>query len=253
MRLDVLPRSMAVLGGGYIAAEMSHVFGSLGTAVTIIQRGEQLLSSHDLDVRARFTELSAQRFDLRLRSAVERVSAAGAGVRIDLATPSGAQHFEAEALLVATGRTPNSDRLDVAAAGIETDAHGHVRTDDTCATSVPGIWALGDLANHFQLKHMANAEARLVRHNLLHPGRPRRAKFPVLPSAVFADPQVASAGATEQDLRARGQRYLAATRYYRDAAYGWALEDTTGFVKVLADPAPGCCSACTSWARRPRR
>ena len=236
MRLDVLPRSMAVLGGGYIAAEMSHVFGSLGTAVTIIQRGEELLSRHDLDIRARFTELSAQRFDLRLGSAVERVSAAGAGVRLDLATPSGAQHLEAEALLVATGRTPNSDRLDVAAAGIEVDAHGHVRTDDTCATSVPGIWALGDLANHFQLKHMANAEARLVRHNLLHPGRPRRAEFPVVPSAVFADPQVAAAGATEQDLQARGQRYLAATRYYRDAAYGWALEDTTGFVKVLADP-----------------
>ena len=127
-------------------------------------------------------------------------------------------------------------RLDVAAAGIATDAYGHVRTGDTYATSVPGIWTLSDLANHFQLKHMANAEARLVQHNLLHPGRPRRAQFPVVPSAVFADPQVASAGATEQDLQARGQPYIAATRHYRDAAYGWALKDTTSFVKALADP-----------------
>src|SRR6266568_5142984 len=159
------------------------------------------------------------------------------GVRLDLVTSSGAQAAEGEVLLVATGRVPNSDRLGVAAAGIETDEHGHVVTDGTYQTNVPGIWALGDLANHFQLKHMANAERRLVRHNLLHPGQPRRAAFTVGPSAVFAGPQVASVGATEQDLRAHGRDYVAATRPYRDAAYGWALEDTTSFVKVLADPA----------------
>ena len=100
-----------------------------------------------------------------------------------------------------------------------------------------GIWALGDLANHFQLKHMANAETRLVRYNLLHPGHPRQAAFAVVPSAVFAGPQVASVGATEQELQAQGHDYAAATRPYRHAAYGWALEDTTSFVKVLADPA----------------
>jgi len=141
--------------------------------------------------------------------------------------------------MVAAGRIPNSDRIDVAAAGVEVDDHGHVRTDDTYATSVPGIWAFGDLANHYQLKHMANAEARLVRYNLLHPGQPRRATFPVVPSAVFAYPQVASAGATEQQLRERGARYVAASRAYADSAYGWALEDTSGFVKILADPGSG--------------
>jgi mycothione reductase len=237
MRLDRLPKSMIVLGGGYIAAEMSHIFGSLGTRVTIVTRGEQLLSRHDADVRARFTELYRERFDLRLGATARRVTATRKGVRLDLAAAPGAQAAEGEVLLVATGRVPNSDRLDVAAAGIETDEHGHVRTDDSYATSVPGIWALGDLANHFQLKHMANAEARLVRYNLLHPGQPRRAPFTVVPSAVFAGPQVASVGATEQDLQAQGRPYVAATRSYSDTAYGWALEDTTSFVKVLADPA----------------
>jgi mycothione reductase len=140
-------------------------------------------------------------------------------------------------LLVAVGRTPNSDRIDVTAAGVQVDAHGHIRTDDTYATSAPGIWALGDLANYSGLKHMANAEARLVRYNLLHPHRPRRAAFGVVPSAVFADPQVATAGATEQQLRAGGRPYMAASRPYGDTAYGWALEDTASFVKVLADPA----------------
>src|SRR6516165_8822482 len=237
MRVDRLPKSMIVLGGGYIAAEMSHIFGSLGTKVTIVTRGKHLLSQHDADIRARFTELYRERFDLRLGAAVQRVGATRKRVRLDLVTPSGAQTAEGEVLLVATGRVPNSDRLDVAAAGIETDEHGHVRTDDTYATNVPGIWALGDLANHFQLKHMANAEARLVRYNLLHPGQPRRAPFTVVPSAVFAGPQVASVGAAEQELQAEGRPYRAAIRHYRDSAYGWALEDTTSFVKVLADPA----------------
>ena len=100
----------------------------------------------------------------------------------------------------------------------------------------PGIWALGDLANHYQLKHMANAEERLVSYNLLHPGQPSHAAFGVVPSAVFADPQVASAGATEQELQASGRPYLAASRRYGDTAYGWALQDTGSFVKVLADP-----------------
>jgi mycothione reductase len=236
MRLGTLPTSMAVLGGGFIAAEMSHIFGSLGTAVTIIERGSNLLSRHDTDIRARFTEHYRGRFDLRLNSAVDRVSATRSGIRLELATPSGPQRVEAEILLVATGRRPNSDGLDAAAAGIDVDAHGHVRTDDTCQTSVPGIWALGDLANHFQLKHMANAEAQIVWHNIAHPAQPRKANFPVVPAAVFADPQVASAGATEQHLQAEGRRYVAATRAYRDTAYGWAMEDAASFAKILADP-----------------
>jgi mycothione reductase len=204
MRLDRLPKSMIVLGGGYIAAEMSHIFGSLGVRVTIVTRGEHLLSRHDADIRARFTELYGERFDLRLGATVGRVTATRKGVRLDLAAAQGAQAAEGEVLLVATGRVPNSDRLDVAAAGIETDEHGHVRTDHSYATSVPGIWALGDLANDFQLKHMANAEARLVRYNLLHPGQPRRAPFTVVPSAVFAGPQVASSARPSRTCKPRG-------------------------------------------------
>lgn len=236
MRLEQQPKSMTVLGGGYIGAEMSHVFGSLGTAVTIVGRGEQLLSQHDADIRAIFTEHYRDRFELALNATVTRVSATGTGIALDLRTPSGDQRIESEVLLVAAGRRPNSDRLDVAAAGLELDQHGHVHTDATMATNVPGIWALGDLANHFQLKHMANAEARIVWHNIAHPDQPRKAAFPVVPAAVFADPQVASAGATEEQLQAQGRDYIAATRPYRDTAYGWALQDKTSMVKLLADP-----------------
>src|SRR6202167_1992345 len=237
MRLNALPASMLVLGGGYIGAEMSHVFGSLGTKITIVSRGPALLTAHDHDVSARFTDIYANRFDVLLNAKVNRIApTAGTGVRAEVTTSTGSRTIDADALLVATGRIPNSDRLNVADAGVTVDEHGHVETDDTYATKVPGIWALGDIANHFQLKHMANAEARLVRHNLLHPDQPLRKPFLVVPSAVFADPQVASVGATEQALKARNQAYSAATRAYGDAAYGWAMEDTTSFVKVIADP-----------------
>jgi mycothione reductase len=228
---------MLVFGGGYIAAEMSHIFGALGTKVTIVARGKDLLSQHDLDVRSRFTELYQDRFDLRLEAQVQRVHATRRGIHAELTTPAGPQSADGEVLLLALGRTPNSDRLNVAATGVDVDEHGHVRADETNATSVPGIWALGDLSNHFQLKHMANAEARLVRHNLLHPDNPLPLPFSVVPSAVFADPQIASVGQTEQALQAGSHPYVAATRAYKDSAYGWALEDTTSFVKVLADPA----------------
>ena len=237
MRLGALPESMLVLGGGYIAAEMSHVFGSLGTRVTIVTRGPQMLSQHDVDVRNKFTEIYAKQFDVRFGTTVRRIEATGTGVRAELAAASGATLVDAEVVLVATGRVPNSDRINVTAAGLRLDDHGHIRTDETYATGVPGIWAFGDLANHFQLKHMANAEARLVRYNVLHPENPRKLPFTIVPSAVFADPQVASVGATEQSLQARGQPYVSAIRPYSDTAYGWALEDTTSFVKVLADPA----------------
>jgi mycothione reductase len=236
MRLPELPGSMAILGGGFIAAEMGHVFSSLGSKITVIERGPAMLSRHDTDISKAFTTAFGQQVDLRLNTTAQRVDATADGVRLSLLTPDGPAEVTAAKLLVAIGRRPNSDLLNLPAAGIGTDEHGHVRTDHRLRTMVPGVWALGDLANHFQLKHMANAEARVVWHNIVHPDQPREACFPVVPAAVFADPQVASAGATEQELIASGRPYLAATRRYHSTAYGWALQDTTSFVKVLADP-----------------
>jgi len=236
MRVESLPASLAVVGGGFIATEMGHVFGSLGSTVTIIERGEQLLARHDRDISERFTREFSARFDVRLDTRVERLERIESGIRLHLVNNEERQSLDVEALLIATGRRPNSDLLDVGATGVEVDVHGHVRTDATYQTNVPGIWAFGDLANHFQLKHMANIESRIVRHNLLHPDDPQRADHPVVPSAVFADPQVASVGMTEEDLRALSRDFVTATRSYGDTAYGWALEDTSSFVKVLADP-----------------
>lgn len=237
MRMDALPASMLVLGGGVIAAEMGHVLASLGTAITWVHRGAELLENHDREVRARFGAIAATRMDVRLATSLERVEPTGVGIRATLGRTDGTQDvIEVERLLVATGRRPNSDLLDVAAGGLEVDAHGHLVTDDTYATSVPGVWAFGDAANHYQLKHVANAESRIVRQNLVRPGSAHTASIPPVPAAVFTDPQIASVGLTEDAAIARGVDVATTVREYSSTAYGWAMEDTTSFVKLLADP-----------------
>ncbi|MDX2704320.1 mycothione reductase [Streptomyces sp. PA03-6a] len=236
MRIEDAPASLAVIGGGFIAAEFGHVFGAFGSDVTIIQRGPRLLMAEDEQVSERFTELVSRRHQVLLGATVTAVERRPDGVEVSVTCAEGEQVVQAEMLLVCTGRRPNTDRLDAAAGGLELDGHGHIVTDDTYRTSVPGVWALGDAVNHFQLKHMANAESRVVRHNLLHPDDLRTLSNKLAPHAVFTSPQIASVGLTEQEARRRGVAYLVSVRDYADTAYGWALEDTTSFVKVLADP-----------------
>ncbi|WP_329285932.1 mycothione reductase [Streptomyces sp. NBC_01455] len=236
MRIDEVPASMVVIGGGFIAAEFGHVFGAFGSDITIVQRGPRLLMAEDEQVSARFTDLASRRHRVLLDAAVTSVEGREDGVTVTVSCPDGDHVVRAAALLVCVGRQPNTDRLDAAAGGLDLDRHGHIVTDSAYRTSVPGVWALGDTANHFQLKHMANAEVRLVRHNLLHPEDVRALPHKVAPHAVFTSPQIAGIGLTEQEARRRGIDHLVSVRDYGDAAYGWALEDTTSFVKILADP-----------------
>lgn len=236
MRIDEVPASLAVIGGGFIAAEFSHVFGAFGSDVTIVQRGPRLLTGEDEQISARFTELASRRHRVLLDAAVTSAEPSPDGVTLTVSCPDGEHVVRAAALLVSVGRRPNTDRLDAAAGGLELDGHGHITTDSAYRTSVPGVWALGDVANHFQLKHMANAESRVVRHNILHPQDLHTLPYKIAPHAVFTDPQIASVGLTEQEARRRGIEYLVSVRDYAATAYGWALEDTTSFVKVLANP-----------------
>jgi mycothione reductase len=200
MRLPRLPKSMIIVGGGYVAAEFAHVFSAFGTAVTVVVRSDLMLRKEDPDVAARFTELVGRQVDLRLGRTIERVeaTAAGEGVRAYLARESGPPELvRAEVLLVATGRIPNSDTLDLAAAGVEVDDDGYVVVDDHQRTTAEGVFALGDVCSHRQLKHVANHEARVVQHNLLHPDSMITSNHRFVPHAVFADPQVAACGLTE--------------------------------------------------------
>lgn len=238
MRMDVLPASMIILGSSAVALEMAHLFDGLGVDVTLIARSGALLRNADRDVSRVLTDQVAARLTVRLHQDVTEVEPAPHGLTLYTTDAHGIEYsYQAESLLVATGRVPNTDHLGLAAAGVEVDDHGFIPVDDRLTTSVPSIFALGDVVNRHMLKHLANYQARIIAHNIAHPSDPTAVDGRPLPWAVFGTPQVAAIGATEAELE--GRNYVAGTHRYADVAYGWALEDTTGFCKVLADPDTG--------------
>ena len=235
MRLDALPERLLVLGGGYIAAELGSVMGAFGSQVTFVLRGDTFLRREDDEISSRFTAAYSRRFDVRMNTRVLSARRDGDEVVLSVQDSDGvAAELRADELLVATGRVPNGDRLDVGAAGIATDDLGYVVTDDQLRTTAEGVWALGDVTNPVQLKHVANHEARVVRHNLSHPDDPISVDHRFIPHAVFGHPQVASVGLTERECRRQGLPYRSHVQPFGSAAYGWAMEDTSSAVKVIA-------------------
>ncbi|MDA3041397.1 MAG: FAD-dependent oxidoreductase, partial [Actinomycetota bacterium] len=235
MRLEQFPQRLGVIGGGFIAAEMGHVFSGLGSEVYLFNRSDRMLRAFDEEVSERFTQAFDERVHAHLGSLPSRV--AQRGDRVVLHTSDG--EIEVDELLVAAGRRPNSDLLDVTAAGIATHDDGRVVVNDTQQTSVQGVYAIGDLSNDYQLKHLANAEAKVAFWNLAHPDDLRKVDYRAVPSAVFSHPQVATVGLTERQARDRGLGFVVGRRDYGGTAYGWALEDTTSFAKVLVDTTDG--------------
>ena len=236
LRIAVQPKHLIIIGGGFIASELGHVFQALGSRVTIVNRGHMLLQAEDRDIAKRFTESAAGRFDLALGSTVNRLYMTADGVGVHLTNDDGPRTIEGDVLLVAAGRIPNSDQLRVAAGGIVTDDRGNVVVDEYGRTSAAGVWALGDINGRHQLKHMANGEAKVVKHNLVHPDQLHEFDRRPAPHAVFTSPQIGAVGLTEQQAEAGGESFVAITQSYGDAAYGWAMEDTTGFCKLIGDP-----------------
>ncbi|MBC8093109.1 MAG: mycothione reductase [Pseudonocardia sp.] len=236
MRIDSLPEHLIVVGAGYIGAEFAHVFSAFGCRVTIVGRGETLVRSQDETVAERFTAAVRDRWDVRLGHTIVRAEHSADGVEIEL--DDGAT-VRGDLLLVATGRTPNGDRLDLEKAGIPVHDDGRIVVDEYQRTPVDGVWALGDVSSKYQLKHVANHESKVVAHNLLHPDALRRSDHRFVPWAVFTDPQIAAVGATEADCREQGLDYVVKVQAYGDVAYGWAMEDTTGFCKILAERGTG--------------
>jgi len=237
MRLPELPESLIIIGGGYIAAEFAHVFSAFGTSVTVLNRSEVLLRREDAEVAKRFTDLLGRRVDVRVNTSVKSVESTDDGrVRVHVKGPEDEpEPLDAEALLIATGRTSNADTMDPARGGIDVDDDGLIVVDPYQRTTAEGVFALGDVSSRQQLKHIANSDARVVQHNLLHPDSLITNDRRFVPRAVFSMPQVASAGLTEAEAAEQGIDYVVSKQDYGETAYGWAMEDTDHFVKVIAD------------------
>ncbi|MDT5137379.1 MAG: mycothione reductase [Mycobacterium sp.] len=239
MRIPALPEHLMIVGSGYVAAEFAHVFSALGVQVTIVMRGGTLLKHSDDAICERFTRLAANKWELRAQRNIVGAENRGSGVTVKLDDGS---TIDADLLLVATGRTPNSDLLDLDQAGVDVE-FGRVVVDEYQRTSARNVFALGDVSSPYQLKHVANHEARVVAHNLLCDWDDTESMAVTdhrfVPSAVFTDPQLASVGLTENQALAQGYDISVKIQDYGDVAYGWAMEDTTGIVKLIAERGTG--------------
>jgi mycothione reductase len=237
MRLPDFPGRLGIIGGGYIAVEMGHVFAGLGAQVSLFNRSEVLLSSHDREVAEHFTQVFGRRpnIDLHLEHLPSKVERRGTTIVVHCA----GEAVEVDQLLVATGREPNSDLIDAEIGGLTCHHHGTIVVDEHMRTAVEGVWAVGDVANEYQLKHVANHEAAVAFWNIGHPDELRSVDHRAVPAAVFSNPQVASVGLTEEQARSAGRDYVVGRRDYAGTAYGWALVDDTSFAKVIVDSGTG--------------
>jgi mycothione reductase len=233
------PESMIVLGGGYIAVELGYAFEAFGTDVTIVEMEDSLLPREDDAVGEAFTEVAAGRHDVHTGHRVTAVEETAGGHAVHAETADGdTRTIEGDEVLVALGRRPNSDTLDLEAAGVEVDDRGFVETNDYLETSARGVWAQGDIADNGMFKHSGDYETQHTIANAVH-GERRALDLSAMPHTVFTDPQVAGVGATESDLAEADTPYVVGRADHADSAMGRAKKLDAGFVKVLADPRSG--------------
>ena len=238
MELDQVPRHLLVLGGGYIGLEFAQMFRRFGAEVTVVQRGTQLLPLEDDDIAAAVLEVLQQDgIDVLLESQAQCAGPAGrnGGVRLTVRTPWGERVLEGSHVLLAAGRVPNTDRLGLDAAGIAADARGSVKVNERLETSVPGVYALGDVKGGPAFTHISYDDYRVIRTNLLQ-GGDTTITGRLVPYTVFMDPQLGRIGLSEREARKQGRAYRVARLPMSSVARALEMDESRGLMKVLVDP-----------------
>ncbi len=240
MELAEVPRRLLVLGGGYIGLEFGQMFRRFGSEVTVVQRGDQLLVREDADVAEAVLEiLEEDGIEVLLGSEARRVESDGANLRMAVETGSGgSRELTGSHLLVAAGRTPNTDDLGLEAAGVETDERGFVQVNERLETSAPGVWALGDVKGGPAFTHISYDDFRVVRRNLLDE-RGASTEDRLVPYTVFLDPQLGRVGLSEAQARERaaeeGWDVRVAKLPMAHVARALEMDETRGFMKAVVD------------------
>ena len=240
LQLETLPSSMIIIGGGYIAAEYGHFFASMGTKVTIIQRGLGLLPDEEPEISELLTNEMKKR--MQIFTNYEAVEAKENGDMKTVMTKnredSSLKEFSAETLLIAAGRIPNSDILKPEKTGVKLDKRGYIEVNEYLETRKKNIWAFGDAIGKQMFKHVANYEAQVVWHNSTHEHKITM-DYSAAPHAVFTHPQIAVVGLKEAEAKQKGYKVLVGTAEYKDTAFGAAMGKPEGFVKVILDRKTG--------------
>jgi pyruvate/2-oxoglutarate dehydrogenase complex dihydrolipoamide dehydrogenase (E3) component len=235
MELDTVPEHLLVLGGGYIGLEFGQMFRRFGSAVTVVQHGKQLLAREDPDVAEEVRKvLQEDGIDILLDTDAFGVQAAGRGVGLQLRGPAGQRTVTGSHLLVAVGRVPNSDRLNLAAAGVKVDPRGFIPVNDRLETNVAGIYALGDVKGGPAFTHISYDDYRIIRNNLLRGGQ-ATTRDRLVPYTVYIDPQLGRIGLTEQEARAQGRAIHVAKIPMTWVARALEMAEPRGFIKAIVD------------------
>ena len=240
LALTELPESLVVIGGGYIAVELGQMFSRFGSKVTILERSERLLSAYEPEIGLALGEiLQDEGVDVRTRAQASRVRRDGPGVVVTAEIAGQEQEFAAARVLVATGRRPNTSGIGLEDVGVRLDDRGAVVVDEYLRTSVPHIWAAGDVIGTEQGSQMATPvgshDGGIAAHNALS-GQPlRRVDHRVVPRAVFSDPQVGVVGLTEAEAIAAGHRCWCNTLPMELVPRAGAIRDTRGVIKMVAN------------------
>jgi pyruvate/2-oxoglutarate dehydrogenase complex dihydrolipoamide dehydrogenase (E3) component len=233
MELDTVPAHLIVLGGGFVGLEFGQMFRRFGAAVSVVEKESRLAPKEDSDVCGAISEiLEEDGIEVLLGSTATAASQAGDTIRITLAGSNGERTVEGSHLLVALGRQPNSDRLNLEATGVAVDERGYIRVNERLETNVPGIYALGDVKGGPAFTHIAYDDFRVLRGNVLEGGNATIENRHV-PYTVFIDPQLGRVGLTEEQAKARGVNYRVAAMPMSHVARALEVDETRGLMKVV--------------------
>jgi len=235
MELDAVPEHLLILGGGYIGLEFSQAFRRFGSRVTIVQSANQLLTREDADVAEEVAKiLREDGIEVLLSAKAERVASSDGRIRLDVTTGGQTRTIEGSHLLVAIGRTPNSDTLNLSAAGVETDPKGFIKTNPRLETNVAGIYAIGDIKGGPAFTHISYDDFRILRANILEK-KNATIEGRLVPYTCFIDPQLAHVGLNEGDARRQSKKIRVAKMPMNSVARALEMDESRGFMKAIVD------------------
>jgi pyruvate/2-oxoglutarate dehydrogenase complex dihydrolipoamide dehydrogenase (E3) component len=234
MELEALPEHLLILGGGYVGLEFGQLFRRLGSRVTIVHSGGQLLTHEDPDIAQEITKiLREDGIEIVLKAKANRVSQSGKNIRLEVKSHSQSTLMGSH-LLVATGRTPTSDALNLAAAGIQTGDNGYIKVNERLETNAEGVYALGDIKGPPAFTHISYDDFRIIRANLIEK-KAASTKDRQVPYTVFIDPQLGRVGLSEREARAQGRKIRVAKLPMTHVARALEVDETRGFMKAIVD------------------